>query len=109
MQETPGGHKKKIISVGSDFESSPSPEESPSPIMSPGKSHGLQYDHHYASGQKEREKNFAAENAIRKPAYKSQSFNSGNKSDEFDEEKHNLSDKLNNSGKRKKILGSNKW
>merc|ERR1719461_2050020 len=29
-QQTPSGHKKKIIPVHSDFESSPSPEDSPS-------------------------------------------------------------------------------
>lgn len=35
LQETPNGHKKKIIPVGSDFEGSPSPEFPSSPVASP--------------------------------------------------------------------------
>ena len=35
LKETPNGHKKKIIPVGSDFEGSPSPEFPSSPSETP--------------------------------------------------------------------------
>ena len=97
MQVSPGGHKKKIIAVGSDFESSPSPEETPSPTTSP----------------RDLFKNQKGNPAINvtptgKPATKSQSFNNGVKADELKDENHNSSERLSISGKHKKLMG-NKW
>ena len=107
-QVTPGGHKKKIIAVGSDFESSPSPEETPSPPTFSRKSQGLEYNRDEGGDERD---NFGAtinQTPIGKPASKSQSFNTGVKLDELEDETQDSSERLTLSARHKKLVGS-KW
>ena len=106
IQETPGGHKKKIIAVGSDFESSPSPEETPSPPFSSRKSHGFEFNRD--GGGDRNKKEHTGQTPIGKPASKSQSFNNGVKRDEGEDKNSNPSERLSLSAKHKKQVGS-KW
>merc|ERR1712226_1491261 len=103
-EETPGGHKKKIISVGSDFESSPSPEETPSPPTSARKGQGFDY----IRDGNERDHFTINQTPVGRPASKSQSFNSGVKADDLEEENRHSTEKLTLSQKHKKLVG-NKW
>ena len=108
IQETPGGHKKKIIAVGSDFESSPSPEETPSPPSSSRKHPGFDYHHEGGFGDRnEKEQIFVNQTPVGKPASKSQSFNNGAKPNEIDDDtSRNSTEKLTLSQKHKKLVGS---
>jgi len=107
-EETPGGHKKKIIAVGSDFESSPSPEETPSPPSSSRKHPGFDYNREGGFGDRnEKEQIFVNQTPVGKPASKSQSFNNGVKPNELDDESsRNSTEKLTLSQKHKKLVGN---
>ena len=95
--------------MGSDFESSPSPEETPSPPISSRKNQKFDYNRDGGMGDRnEREHIAINQMPIGKPASKSQSFNSGVKPNELEEEYRNSSEKLTLSQKHKKLVG-NKW
>ena len=117
-QESPGGHKKKIITVGSDFESSPSPEETPSPPVSARKNKGIDYSRELEAINKvigarsEQEHNETTQPPVSgRPPFKSDSFKYDTKPNrdlEGDENHRNSSEKLTLSQKHKKLAG-NKW
>ena len=117
-QESPGGHKKKIITVGSDFESSPSPEETPSPPVSARKNKGIDYSRELEAINKvigarnEQEHNETTQPPVSgRPPFKSDSFKydtKPNRDFEGDENHRNSSEKLTLSQKHKKLAG-NKW
>lgn len=100
--------------MGSDFESSPSPEETPSPTMAPKdlfpsrKDKGFENSNNIGSNNKERERSPMKETLTGRIATKSQSFNNGAKTDELKDENHNSSERLSISGRHKKLMGS-KW
>ena len=118
LQESPGGHKKKIITVGSDFESSPSPEETPSPPVSARKNKGIDYSRELEAINKvigarsEQEHNETTQPPVSgRPPFKSDSFKYDTKPNrdlEGDENHRNSSEKLTLSQKHKKLAG-NKW
>ena len=100
--------------MGSDFESSPSPEETPSPTIAPKelfpsqRNKGFEYNRDVGSNNNEREKSPTKETPTGRPATKSQSFNNGAKTEELKDENHNSSERLSISGRHKKLMGS-KW
>ena len=118
LQESPGGHKKKIITVGSDFESSPSPEETPSPPLSARKNKGIDYSRELEAINKvigvrnEQENNEKTQPPVSgRPPFKSDSFkydSKPNRDFDGDDNHRNSSEKLTLSQKHKKLAG-NKW
>ena len=94
--------------MGSDFESSPSPEETPSPPSSSRKHPGFDYNREGGFGDRnEKEQIFVNQTPVGKPASKSQSFNNGVKPNELDDESsRNSTEKLTLSQKHKKLVGN---